>query len=164
MPGGALLVDSWEQPIPRPGDNEAQKQYYSGKQKAHTRKNQAITLPLGIDLVDGVIGQKGTRSDSKLFEQTQAELPEALKFIGDKAYVGRRNTTTPHKKPPNSQLTQAQKDFNRSLSQQRVYVEHFIRVLKIFRVASEEFRMRARMYEVAISCVCALARLRAHYI
>jgi hypothetical protein len=163
LPEGSVLVDSWEQPIPRPSDEDEQAEYYSGKQKEHTRKNQAITLPKGIELVDVVIGEKGPRSDSKLFEQTQAELPEALSFIGDKAYVGRRNTTTPHKKPPKGELTQAQKNFNRSLSQQRVYVEHVIRVIRIFRVAKEEFRLRSQMYEVVIGCVCGLVRLRVQY-
>lgn len=163
LPDGELLVDSWEQPIPRPRNDEQQKQYYSGKHKDHTRKNQVITLPKGTDLVDVVIGQKGPCSDSKLFEQTQAQLPETLSFIGDKAYVGRRNTTTPHKKPPQGALSEAQKEFNRSLSQKRVFVEHVIRVIKIFRVAKEEFRMRSRMYEVVISCVCGLVRLRVQY-
>ncbi len=163
LPEGALLVDSWEQPIPRPSDDQEQQEYYSGKQKEHTRKNQAITLPKGTDLVDVVIGEKGPRSDSKLFEQTQAQLPEDLWFIGDKAYVGRRNTTTPYKEPPKGELTQAQKDFNRSLSQKRVFVEHGIRVIKIFRVAKEEFRMRSRMYERVIGCVCGLVRLRVQY-
>ena len=163
LPEGELLVDSWEQPIPRPSDDEQQKQHYSGKQKEHTRKNQAVTLPKGTDLVDVVMGEKGPRSDSKLFEQTQAELPEALSFIGDKAYVGRRNTTTPHKKPPRGALTQEQKEFNRSLSQKRVFVEHVIRVIKIFRVAKEVFRIRSRMYERVIGCVCGLVRLRVQY-
>jgi hypothetical protein len=162
LPNGALLVDSWEQSIPRPGDDK-QQQYYSGKQKDHTRKNQAITLPKGIDLVDVVLGEKGPRSDSKLFEQTQTELPENLCFIGDKAYVGRRHTTTAQKKPPKGELTQEQKDFNRHLSQQRVYVEHIIRVIKIFRVAKQEFRMRSGMYERVIGCVCGLVRLRVQY-
>jgi hypothetical protein len=40
-----------------------------------------------------------------LLEQTQQELPEDIKFIGDKAYVGRANTTTPKKKPPKGALT-----------------------------------------------------------
>lgn len=164
LPEGALLVDTWEQPIPRPTDEQVQEEYYSGKQREHTRKNQAITLPKGVDLVDGVIGEKGLRSDSKLFEQTQQELPEDLSFIGDKAYVGRRNTTTPHKKLPKRELTQEQKEFNRQVSQKRVFVEHVIRVIKIFRVAKEEFRMRSRMYERVIACVCGLVRLRVQYV
>jgi hypothetical protein len=164
FPEGALLVDTWEQPIPRPQDQEVQEAYYSGKQAEHTRKNQLITLPKGTDIVDVVIGEKGPRSDSKLFEQTQAELPETLQFIGDKAYVGRRHTTTPVKKPRGGKLTPAQKEFNRQVSQKRVYVEHVIRVIKIFRIAKEEFRMRARMYEMVIGCVCGLVRLRVQYV
>jgi hypothetical protein len=164
LPQGALLVDTWEQPIPRPQDNEVQKSYYSGKQKDHTRKNQLISLPKGTDIVDVIIGEKGPRSDSKLFEQTQAELPETIPFIGDKAYVGRSNTITPIKKPPGGELTQAQKDFNKEVSQKRVFVEHLIRVLKIFRIAKEEFRMRSRMYELVIGCVCGLVRLRVQYV
>ncbi|XHL99261.1 MAG: hypothetical protein P2A85_25420 [Microcoleus anatoxicus] len=33
-----LIVDSYEQPIPRPTDNQEQKKNYSGKQKRHTKK------------------------------------------------------------------------------------------------------------------------------
>ncbi len=156
-------MDTWEQPIPRPQDNDEQEEYYSGKQKQHTRKTQVISLPKGTDIVDVVIGEKGPRNDGKLLEQTQAELPEGLAFLGDKAYVGQRNTTTPYKKPPGGTLTQAQKDFNKQVSQARVYVEHVIRVIKIFRIAKEEFRMRARMYEQVIGCVCGLVRLRRQY-
>jgi len=164
LPAGDLLVDTWEQPIPRPQDSEMQAAFYSGKQKTHTRKNQLITLPAGTDIVDVVIGEPGPRSDSTLLEQTQAELPEALRCTAHKAYVGRRNTTTPIKKPRGGELTQAQKDFNRQVSQRRVYVEHVIRVIKIFRIAKEEFRMRSQMYELVIGCVCGLVRLRVQYV
>lgn len=164
LPEGALLVDTWEQPIPRPSDKAEQEAYYSGKQKQHTRKNQAITLPHGTDLVDVVLGEQGPRSDSKLLEQTQAELPEGIPFVGDKAYVGRDHTTTPKKKPPKGELTQAEKDENRRISQQRVYVEHMIRLIKIFRIAKEVFRMRSERYELAIGCVCGLVRLRGQFV
>jgi hypothetical protein len=163
LPEGELLVDTWEQPMPRPQDKQVQASYYSGKQKQHSRKNQLIPLPQGLDIVDVVIGEKGPRNDSKLLEQTQAELPEDLAFVGDKAYIGRRNTTTPQKKPPGGELTQAQKAFNKQVSQKRVYVEHLIRTVKIFRIAKELFRMRAPMYEAVIGCVCGLVRLRAQY-
>jgi hypothetical protein len=163
LPEGTLLVDRWEQPIPRPQEQEEQAADYSGKQKEHTRKNQLITLPQGTDSVDVVIGEKGPRSDRKLFEQTQAELPESLTCTGDKADVGRRNTTTRIKKPPGGQLTPAQKEFNRQGSQTRVYVEPVIRVIKIFRIAKEEYRLRARMYAMVIGCVCGLVRLRVEY-
>jgi hypothetical protein len=164
LPEGELLVDTWEQPIPRPQDPEVQEAYYSGKQAEHTRKNQVISLPKGVDIVDVAIGERGPRNDGKLFEQTQAELPEDLCFLGDKAYIGKRNITIPYKKPPGGQLTQSQKEFNKQVSQKRVYVEHVIRVIKIFRIAKEEFRMRSRMYEQVIGCICGLVRLRVQYI
>ncbi len=164
LPAGELLVDTWEQPIPKPQDNEVQEAYYSGKKKQHTRKNQVISLPKGLDIVDVVIGEKGPRNDGKLLEQTQAELPESLPFVGDKAYVGRANTTVPHKKPPGGKLTEAQKAFNQQVSQKRVFVEHVIRTVKIFRIAKELFRMRSGMYEQVIGCVCGLVRLRGQYV
>jgi hypothetical protein len=163
LPDGALRVDTWEQPIPRPADDEVQEDYSSGKKAQHTRKNQLITLPKGLDIVDGVIGEKGPRSDSKLLEQTQQELPQNIPFIGDKAYVGRANTTTPKKKPPKGSLTLEQKASNRHISQTRVFVEHVIRIIKIFRVAQQVFRMRSKMYEEVIGCVCGLVRLRVQY-
>jgi len=116
-----------------------------------------------MDIVDVVIGEPGPRNDGKLLEQTQAELPEDLAFLGDKAYVGKKNTTTPHKRSPGGELTQAQKEFNQQVNQKRVYVEHVIRVMKIFRIAKEEFRMQFQMYEQVIGCVCGLVRLREQY-
>lgn len=47
-----LLVDSVEQPIDRPSDNEEQKKFFSGKKKQHTVKNQIISLPEGKDIID----------------------------------------------------------------------------------------------------------------
>lgn len=52
---------------------------------------------------------------------------------------------------------------NRHVSQKRVFIEHVIRVIKIFRVAKQVFRMRSRMYEMVIACVCGLVRLRVQY-
>ena len=84
---GFLLVDAWEQPIHRPLDNDKQQQYYSGKKKQHTRKNQVIVLPKGIDIVDVEIGVEGRLNDSKLLLHTQDQLPPRLPLIGDKAYI-----------------------------------------------------------------------------
>ena len=46
------------------------------------------------------------------------------------------------KKPKNSQLTEQQKEENKKSAQQRIYVEHMIRLVKIFRIAKERFRLR----------------------
>jgi hypothetical protein len=40
---GRALVDATEQRISRPGDQEHQREYYSGKNKQHTLKTQRVT-------------------------------------------------------------------------------------------------------------------------
>lgn len=155
-----LIVDSTEQPRERPSDNEEQREYFSGKKKHHTFKNQFITLPEGKDIVDVVVGAKGPISDISLFRTQQQKFDSEQPFEGDKAYVGGKNITTPQKKPRNSQLTANQKAENKVKARKRIFVEHVIRLLKIFRVASERFRLRPDIYEQVILTVCGLVRLR----
>lgn len=155
-----LIVDSTEQPIERPLDQEEQEIYYSGKQKKHTRKNQLITLPNGSDIIDVVAGDPGPKSDISQFREQQEKFAPQQKFKGDLAYIGEKQISTPQKKPKNRELTLGQKEQNKEFSAKRVYVEHVIRVLKIFRVAQERFRLRKETYEQVILAVCGLVRFR----
>jgi hypothetical protein len=43
----------------------------------------------------------------------------------------------------------------------RIVIEHMIRLIKIFRVAQERFRLRIQNYERIILTVCGLVRLKA---
>ncbi|NEQ63239.1 MAG: transposase family protein [Moorea sp. SIO4A1] len=52
------------------------------------------------------------------------------------------------------------KEDNQKKSRERIFVEHLIRVIKIFRVASERFRLNSQNYEKVILTVCGLVRLR----
>lgn len=155
-----LLVDSSEQPCQRPGDNEEQKAYYSGKKRQHTFKNQLVSFATGDDIADVVIGEVGPMSDQSLLRQQQARFHETQGFIGDKGYQGVERTRTPQKKPPHGELSAEVKAENRELSQDRIYIEHLIRVVKIWRIAQETFRLSRRQYEMTIRVVCGLVRLR----
>lgn len=155
-----LIVDSWEQPRERPEDNQAQKECYSGKKKQHTFKGQVITLPLGKDIVDVEVGGKGKTSDINLFRKQQKKFNIDQKFTGDKGYQGGVNIKTPQKKPRGKELTDLQKEANKEISSERIYVEHVIRLIKIFRAAKERFRMKANKYEEVILTICGLVRLR----
>lgn len=155
-----LIVDSMEQPRERPGDNKEQKKYFSGKKKQHTFKNQVVSMPKAQEIVDVVVGLKGPTSDISLFRNQQKKFDAEQSFKGDKAYIGGMNISTPHKKPRNRELTAEQKDENKVFSSNRVFVEHIIRVIKIFRVASERFRLHSNTYEQVIFTVCGLVRLR----
>ncbi len=158
--GFELIVDSYEQGRQRPGDYQEQKKYYSGKKKNHTLKNQLIVLPNGGDIVDCTAGAPGPKSDINLFRERQEEFDSHQKFNGDKGYVGEPNIRTPQKKPKKSELTPEQKQQNKELSSERILVEHMIRLVKIFRVASERFRLNSQKYEQVILTICGLVRLR----
>jgi hypothetical protein len=155
-----LIIDSYEQGIERPKKYEKQKEYYSGKKKNQTRKSQVIVLPLGKDIVDVEAGEPGKKSDINFFRETQQKFAPKQKFTGDKAYVGEPAIKTPKKKPKNQELSSEEKLKNQELSSERIFVEHIIRLLKIFRVAQERFRLNPEKYTQIIMTICGLVRLR----
>jgi hypothetical protein len=155
-----LIVDSAEQPIERPSDYQEQKKYYSGKQQRHTLKSQFIVLPKAEDIIDVVIGKPGPMSDIKICRQTLSKFDCQQNFSGDKAYIGEIQIKTPYKKPKKGELTESQKEENKALSSNRIFVEHLIRVVKIFKVVQERFRLQKSRYKSVLLTVCGLVRLR----
>ncbi len=155
-----LIVDTSEQVRERPGLYQEQKSFYSGKKKNHTLKNQLIVLPDGKDIVDILAGVPGPKSDINLLRDCFRQFAPEQKFVGDKAYQGESQVTTPRKKTKGGQLTDEQKQENRELSQQRISVEHVIRLIKIFNVARERFRLASLNYQPVILAICGLVRLR----
>lgn len=155
-----LIVDTSEQVRERPGDYQEQQEFYSGKKKHHTLKNQFIVLPDGKDIVDILPGLPGPKSDINVLRERFGQFAPKQKFGGDKAYQGEPQVMTPHKKPRGGQLTDEHKQQNREFSQQRIFVEHVIRLVKIFNVARERFRLTCVNYKPVILAICGLVRLR----
>lgn len=155
-----LIVDSEEQPRERPSEYEEQKKYYSGKKKNHTFKNQIIVLPDGQDIVDIIAGKPGPKSDINLFRESFSNFHPHQKFQGDKGYIGEPSIKTPTKQPKKGELTSSQMEANKKMAADRIFVEHLIRLLKIFRVASERFRLNPSKYEQIIMTICGIVRLR----
>ncbi len=155
-----LIVDSSEQVRERPTDTESQKSFYSGKKNNYTLKNQFIVLPNGEEIVDVVVGRRGPMSDINLWRERKKEFHPEQKFAGDKAYKGEAQIKTPYKKPRKQELTNEQKQENKEFSGQRIFVEHLIRLVKIFRVAQERFRLPVSKYNSVILTICGLVRLR----
>ncbi len=126
----------------------------------HTFKNQFVSLPKAKDIVDVLLGERGPEADVNLLRQQQANFSDEQSFTVDKAYIGADRTKTPQKKPPKRELTTEQKESNRLISKERIYVEHLIRIVKVFRVASERFRLHSRSYKQVMLVICGLVRLR----
>ena len=93
-----LIVDSTEQDIFRPKNDEKQKKYYSGKQKSHTLKNQIIITDNGKEIVDVIVGERGPESDIILFKKQQKKFDKEQRFQGDKGYQGGKELTHKRKK------------------------------------------------------------------
>lgn len=155
-----LLVDTTEQVRQRPKNYQEQKKFFSGKQKSHTFKNSVISCPKGEDIIDVAVGARGPASDINLFRKQQLKFSQEQQFVGDKAYVGAPGTITPTKKPRGRELTVEQKEENKQISRQRIFIEHLIRRLKIFRIAADKFRLNSENYQTVILTICGLVRLR----
>ena len=155
-----LIVDSYEQVRERPVDNKEQEKYFSGKAQKHTFKSQIITLPNAVDIVDVVVGLPGSKSDISLFREYREHFHPNQRFKADLAYIGEDLITTPIKKPKNKELTIEQKELNQQFSSKRVYIEHRIRSLKIFRVIQERFRLNSKKYSKVMLTICGLIRFR----
>ena len=106
------------------------------------------------------MGKPGPTSDKKIFEERQEKFDPKQKFQGDKAYQGGKSIKTPQKKPKNKELTIAEKLRNKKLASERIFVEHLIRLIKIFKVAQERFRLSPDKYARIIMTICGLVRFR----
>lgn len=93
-----LIVDSTEQDIFRPKNDEKQKKYYSEKQKSHRLKNKIIITDNGKEIVDVIVGERGPESDIILFKKQQKKFDKEQRFQGDKGYQGGERIDTPKKK------------------------------------------------------------------
>lgn len=110
--------------------------------------------------MDVLTAERGPEADINLVRKRFTQFREDQRFLADKADIGEGQILTPKKKPKGRSLTSEEKENNRILSKRRIYIEHLIRRVKIFRVVQERFRLRATSYPIAILTVCGLTRLR----
>ncbi len=127
-----LIVDSTEQDRERPENHEKQKKSYSGKQKNHTFKNQIIITEKGEEIVDVIVGKRSPESEINLFKKPQKKFDKEQKFQGDKGDQGGERVETPKKKKRNQKMSEEAKKENQQKAQKRIFVEHVIRLIKIF--------------------------------
>jgi hypothetical protein len=152
-----LLHDGTEREIPRPRDEEAQKEKYSGKKKKHTVKNAIIINSLCMVLF---VSQtlNGSVHD-KTIADSYYTIPRGYSLAQDTGYQGYKpegvTIIQPTKKPGGKDLTQEQKSENQKISSFRVRVEHAIGSVKRYRIVKDECRLRKNMFVNNIILTCA---------
>ncbi|PGH01563.1 hypothetical protein AJ80_08998, partial [Polytolypa hystricis UAMH7299] len=109
---------------------------YSGHKHYHSFKFQGIMTPDGLlsSIYSPVVGSCGDwmlfqlslleNDIKKLFDNNNIPQEERLYIYGDPAYTGSAATIGAYKKPRGHQLTAAQCQFNKDMSENRVAVEH----------------------------------------
>lgn len=163
-----FLVDATERPIPRPGKDEQQKQYYSGKKKRHTVKNTIVCTGNGRRIVLVGHTEQGKTHDKKLAESDSPPFPPESHGAADSGYQGYHppnlQLTTPIKKPKGGELTVDETAINTALAKKRIYVEHAIRGIKRQRITADIFRnTSAGMIDLSIEVAAGLFNLTNQY-
>jgi hypothetical protein len=105
-----------------------------------TGKGKIICVALG----------KGRKHDFRVLKESKVRLHPDLMLKADSGYQGigklHENSDLPHKRSKKRPLTFEQKIYNRSISSDRVLVEHVIRKLKVFRILAERYRNRRKRF------------------
>nr|QNO54943.1 hypothetical protein MCEIKFBD_00004 [Methanosarcinales archaeon ANME-1 ERB7] len=163
FPGAkGIFIDGTERPIQRPKDNEKQKESYSGKKKAHTRKNILIS---DINRWIGFLSppEEGKKHDYGMFKHIfppkifskSITLWLDLGFTGVNKDYPNASIMMPKKKPRGKELTDEEKAKNKVISSIRVRVEHAIGGIKRMRITTDKFRNKKETFNdkaMLISC------------
>jgi len=102
----------------------------------------------------------GKRHDYRLFKDSGVRLKKETQAVFDSGYQGAQrmhaNTRLPIKKPKGGQLTKEQKQFNRSVAQERIGNENVIGSIKRFKIIAERYRNRRKRYALRVTLIAAI--------
>ena len=152
-----LLHDGTEREVPRPVDDDLQKEMYSGKKKKHSVKNAVIIA--ACCLIVYVSRTFPGKIHDKTIADNEYTIPPGYTLLQDTGYQGYQpegvKIIQPQKKLRGKELTQEQKNNNRQISSYRVRVEHAIGGVKRFRIVKDECRLRKNDFVGGAFLYCA---------
>jgi hypothetical protein len=133
-----------------PKGNKRQRRTYSGKKKAHTRKNLVMCDGKKRILLISTT-KSGRRHDKRLADKIDIfrAIPKDVDVMVDTGFQGAKHPRLlmPKKGSKKRPLTQDEEENNQIISSCRVVVEHAIAGLKRFRVISDRFRNRVGEFD-----------------
>ena len=95
-----------------------------------------------------------------MFKRSKVKPIEQIEILADKGYQGINKihtlSYTPIKKKKKKPLALMEKEYNRELAKQRIYVEHVIRAIKIFRILAQPYRNRRRRFGLRFNLISGL--------
>ena len=162
--GQDILIDGSERPIPRPGDYEVQKEFYSGKSHMHAVKNLIIcNISKFILFLSDTC--EGRIHDLKISDLENYEFRKKVIAWIDLGFIGLNPENVKielhKKKPKGKELTEDEKNENKRISRTRVIVEHAIGCCKVFRIVKEEIRaFKDNFRDLVMFLACGLSNFK----
>ena len=108
----------------------------------------------------------GRTHDFRLFKDNYAGMAADIRCLADTGYLGltklHANSHIPAKKSKLHPLTAEQKSANRDLARQRIFCEHVIGRLKVFRILSDRYRNRRKRFSLRFNLIAAIYNLELH--
>ena len=125
-----------------------QELYYSGKKKRHTLKFQLVVDIITMHIICCAFAP-GSVHDFELFKQSKLPYSCLIKVIADSGYQGINRYYMCALIP----IKASKKQYNKELSQSRIYVEHTNRYLKRFKILSSRYRNKLRDFDKRVSLI-----------
>jgi hypothetical protein len=166
-PSLEFIIDGTERRMQRPKNSQMQRDYYSGKKKTHTMKNNVISNRMGrVEFVSDTY--PGRVHDKSIADGEEYPFPEGSDLWQDSGFQGFApegvKVHQPKKKPKNGTLTEDEKAENREISKERVEIEHQIGGIKRCKIVADIFRNRKDYYgDDVFETACGLHNFRLHH-
>lgn len=155
-----ILHDAVERPVPRQTDRDNQKDDYSGKQKAHTCKNEVVAdTKRTIHLISPT--EEGKTHDKALCDGLALRFPDRTGLFQDLGYRGYRpeniaEVFTPVKKSKHkTALSEEETAYNAFVGTIRVTIEHVIGAFQTLRIVRDTIRIKGENVRDAVAYVAA---------
>jgi hypothetical protein len=160
----ALIVDCTEQRVRRPL-KEGQRSWYSGKKKCHTIKSEVVVDAVTEKAVMVSEPHPGAKHD--LAVRRESPPLREVTVMGDSGYQGLQaehpDVLLPVKRQ-RGELSEEAREYNRTLSQTRVAVEHAIGRIKTFRIIGDRYRGPLAAYAAIFGTAAMLVNLKGGFI
>lgn len=103
---------------------------------------------------------KGNVHDFKLFKNFYIGIPNKIKIRGDSGYQGiqktHANSESPIKATKLHKLSKDDKDNNRRISKERIFIEYINSHIKRFKILSTRYRNKRKKHGLRMSFICGI--------
>lgn len=163
-----FIIDGTERRRTRSQYKDTQKNFYSGKKKAHAVKNNLMVHPHSRRVCYLSRTTEGKKHDKKICDEEGYCFPAHSLLFQDTGFQGfapdKVLVLQPKKKPRGQDLSLAEKMINRMISSARIMVENVIAGVKRCRVVKDIFRnTKNKFNDLVMEIACGFHNFRVEH-